>query len=539
MREGSSSKAAVRGMFVLSFAGIIAKFIAVFYTPILRNVLGLAGFGAFNKTTEVFLFVYALTSLGSQPAVAKVVSELTALDNPKGANRALKIANKFYFVLGGGVGILMMTLAIPFTNLIGIPDTAYGIIALGPCVLITAILSVYRGYMQGRNNMTAIAISQILEQIIHVVVSLLAAFILVQASENMGNVGAQIGTLVGAIFAVCYLIYVFEEDKYSEESLNEADTYKHISDKKILKKIIKYSIPITLSSGLQNFGGLVDMANVTNRLAHAGFDNNTANILYAWLGQYKTLYGVPLIIITAIGTTMLPSIARSMVLNEKKQVKRNIAEAFKLTYSISIPAAVGLSMLSQLIYISLYGDDIGYKMMVYGSFVMVLMATTQIQSVVMQGINKLYYILGTFCIGILVKIIINYIFVGITDINIYGVIIGNCFWHLIPAVLNHRKICSLMKMRMPLGRLMIKPIIASIFMAIAIYLCMLPLDFVYRFIDLTRIIAIPITVILVTVGGFVYLYSMIVMGGITKSDIEIISPKVMKFMPRFMRMKLR
>ena len=57
--------------------------------------------------------------------------------------------------------------------------------ALAPCVVITAALSSYRGYMQGKMNMKAIGVSQILEQILNVFVSLLFAFILVQFSLNM------------------------------------------------------------------------------------------------------------------------------------------------------------------------------------------------------------------------------------------------------------------------------------------------------------------------------------------------------------------
>ena len=43
----------------------------------------------------------------------------------------------------------------------------------------------------------------------------------------------------------------------------------------------------------------------------------------------------------------------------------------------------------------------------------------------------------------------------------------------------------------------------------------------------------------VIAGGFVYLYMMIVMGGIRKNDLEAISPKIIRILPRFIRKKLR
>lgn len=537
MKEQSST---AKGMFMLSFAGIMAKVMSVIYTPFLTKILGNEGYGVYSKTTEIFLFVYALSCMGAQPAVAKVVAEYTALGNHKGANRVLKVAGGFYFVFGSILALGMVLLAGPVSKMANTPESALGIKALAPCIVITSILAILRGYMQGKSEMTPIAISQIAEQFLNVVLSLLCAFILVQSSISFGNAGAQVGTSVGALFACFYIIYCYDKKRKDEEELLNSASSKKIKDKAILKKVIRYAVPITISAGLQNFGGIVDMLNVSNRLVNsAGFTESYANVLYGLLGKYKTLYGVPLVLITAIGTTALPSIAKLIVLKERKEAKKSISYAFKLAFMISIPAAVGLSMVSEEVYVALYGDSLGYKVMMYGSVILVLMSTTQIQGVVLQSINKLYYVLGTFSIGIIVKIIINYILVGITPINIYGVVVGNIFWHLIPAYLNHQEICKVMKMRMPFLRLTIKPVFASLVMAATIFLCKKPMSIIYRFVGLTRLTAIPAVLILVGIGGFVYLYLMIRIGGIMKRDIEAISPKIFRFMPRFMRIKLR
>ena len=61
----------------------------------------------------------------------------------------------------------------------------------------------------------------------------------------------------------------------------------------------------------------------------------------------------------------------------------------------------------------------------------------------------------------------------------------------------------------------------------------------YRFIPLSRWVALPVTILLVSIGGFVYLYLMVIMGGISKRDIAGISPKIMQFIPRFVRRKLK
>ena len=180
MREESS---VAKGMFILSLAGIMAKLISLFYTPFLVDILGDTGYGVYSKTTEIFVFVYALTTMGAQPAVAKVVAEYTALENPKGAIRALKVASKFYFVIGVIFALLLIAFADVIADFSETPEMAIGLMVLAPCVLITSILAVLRGFMQGKSDMKPIAISQVFEQILNVSLSLLGAFILYESSK--------------------------------------------------------------------------------------------------------------------------------------------------------------------------------------------------------------------------------------------------------------------------------------------------------------------------------------------------------------------
>lgn len=534
------SNQAARGVLALSIAGILSKIISVLYVPFLTKILGGVGYGYYAQITEVYLFVYALTTVGAQPAVAKLVSELSAKGYEKEAVKALKISRKFYGTIGCIVAVLMILLAFPLArNIKGLEGVGYGIIALAPCVIATSLLATYRGYMQGKNNMKAIAISQILEQFINVILSLLFAFIFVQSSYELGAAGGQIGTSVGAFFAFVFLIYCYQKREYEDIEISDEEVKRGISNKRILNKLIMYSIPIVMNAGIQNFGGMVDMINVKGRLMAAGFSQELATIYYGDYGLYKTIYGVPMIVITAIATTVLPSISSLRVLNDKKEIRRKIRNAFRLTLVIAIPSAVGLSVISDNIFYALFGHNRNAFLLTCGSYVLVLMAYTQIQNVILQGINKFYYILVTFAVGIVFKIIFNYIFVAIPQINIYGVLFGNTIWYLIPAILNHRLIKRTMKMKLSVVKLFIKPLISSAVMGAVVYFVQKVLGFVYNYVPQSRYTAVGFLIILIPIAGFIYGYLMILMGGIRNEDIQSISPKIIRFLPRFMRVKLR
>ena len=538
MKE-QSAQSSNRGFLILSIAGLITKVISVFYIPLLQRIIGLDGYGIYQNCYEVFLFVYAVTNLGTQPAIAKVVAELTALGKPNDAVRTLKISRTLLALVGAILTIFLMLFAFPIGNLIGNPAASYGILMLAPSIFVTSILSSYRGYFQGRSSMTAIAISQVLEQVINILISLTCAFFLVKISVAYGSAGGTIGTSIGAFVACIYMVYIYGKKRFEEDSIEAQGDKKRVRTKHIIKKLIKYGLPITLSAGLQNFGSLVDMVNVNARLAFAGFNLQQSQVLYGVLGRYKTLLSVPLIIVTALGTTVLPAVAAAMALKDKKEIRRKTTFAFRITFIITIPAAIGLSALSKEVFELLYGTDQGFELMVMGSVVLILMAVVQIQTVILQSMNKLYFVLGTFSIGIVFKIIANYILVGMPEINILGVVVGNFLWFAIPLFLNQRKLKKVLRVKIPMLRNIIKPLIASIIMAGSIFVLK---QLVSDLITITSggiILKGITTLLIIVIGGFVYLYLMLVLGGIKKSDINSISPRIFNLLPRFIRIKLK
>lgn len=96
-----------KGALALSIAGILSKVISILYTPVLKAILGDIGYGMYCQVLEVFLFVYALTTVGSQPAVAKVVAEFSALKGRKNSRKILSISMRLYFHIGIAGSLLL------------------------------------------------------------------------------------------------------------------------------------------------------------------------------------------------------------------------------------------------------------------------------------------------------------------------------------------------------------------------------------------------------------------------------------------------
>lgn len=540
MSEESSS---TKGFMILSLAGIFAKVLSAFYVPLLNKIIGVEGVGIYSRSYDIFMFVYAITSMGCQPAVAKVVAELRALGNERDAIKTLKVSRKTYGIIGGVLTILLIVLAYPIAKIGEIQNSTFAIMFLAPSIFLTAILSAYRGYFQGKNEMTGIAISQVLEQFLNIFISLLFAFCLYQISIQLGAAGGTVGTSIGAVIAILYLIYVYDKKKFEDIAYSTTTQEKKVSSKAILRKLLRYAFPITLSAGIQNFGGMIDMMNVSRRLIHAGFTQTQSDSLYGLLYNYKVLIGVPLIIVTALTTIVLPAVSRAYALKDRKAIRKNANFAFRIAFAITIPSAVGLAVLNNDVYTLLYQSDRGAYIMQFGSFILVFTAIAQLQSVILQGISQFYPMIISFSVGIVLKIVANYIFVGIPSINILGVLVGNFLCYLAPVIINHKILTKSIRYKIPLIRNCIKPIIASACMAVVIIVLKQPIAIISGFIETSRALmylyTFVYTIILVGIGGLVYLYLMIALGGIRKLDVEAMSPKIYAKLPRFIRKKLK
>ena len=201
-------KSVGRSFLILSIAGILVKVMSAAYIPLLRAIIGTTGIGIYNASYSYFVFILAITSLGAQPAVAKVVSELRALGHEEDALRAMKLARRYLAIIGAIITIAFMMLIGPIAKITKWETATLSLMFLAPTVFFSCLLATYRGYLQGIEEMKTLAISQVIEQLVNVVLSLIFAFVLVGISIEWGSAGGTVGTTIGAIVALIFILII-------------------------------------------------------------------------------------------------------------------------------------------------------------------------------------------------------------------------------------------------------------------------------------------------------------------------------------------
>lgn len=531
-------KSTGRGFLILSVASILGKLLSMVYAIILVNILGDEGQGLHATAYSVYVFLLAVTSMGAQPAITKVVTELRAIGNHEDAYRAMQITRRYLGIFGALISLLLLAFAQPIADSVKASGAVYGLMALAPAVFFVSILTVDRAYLQSVEDMKSLAVTQILEQFITIIINIVFAAILVKQSIAYGVAGGTIGATVGALITLAYTVFVFKKHKFKEEAQSHEKPKKRVSDKKILNRLFKYGLPIVMVAALQNSGTLIDAMNVKSRLMFSGLTEQMANAQFGILNRYTTLLYVPLAIVTALSMATFPKIIQAFAQRSKKDLKVHMSYAFRITYIITIPAAIALSILSKEVYMALFGKSLGSELLMYGAIVLVFMSVVQIQNTVLQGVNKLYVVLGTAGLGLLIKFVLNYVLVSITSLGILGVVISNFFAFGIPMVINHRMMQKTFRMKMPILRQSIVPILCSVVMGIALFLMQYPTERIANILGGGRLAYMLLLVPLVIIGGLIYFILMIYTGGIRRKDLNSISPKLFTMLPKFLRKQI-
>ena len=516
---------------ILAIAGILVRVLGFLYRVPLTNMIGDEGNGIYSAGYYIYTFFLVMSSAGLPVAISKMVSEKISVGQFYLAHKIFKVSLIVAFVIGLIFSLAMFFGAEKLCNIIESPDSYYTILTLSPTICIVSVMAVFRGYFQGMNTTVPTAFSQVIEQIFNAFFSVYLAYIFIDNvlySAAGGTAGTGIGALAGLIFII--LVYFLARPSIKRRIRNDKRFYKKESSKTITKNLISLAIPIITGTAIFSMTNLIDMQMVNSRLEVAGFAQNEINALYGQLtGKYVTITTLPVSISTAVATAVLPAISAGVAKKAFKDVNLKINVALRVTMIISIPAAIGIGVLGNQILKMLYPSysDGGILLQV-GSISIIFLALSQIATGILQGLGKVYVPAINALIGAIIKIPLNYFLISIPEINVTGAVISTIACYAVASLLNFRALTKATKAKPDYTSVLVKPLIASIFMAIA---CYLSYEVIYLIIEINTLV----TIISICFGVIIYFATMAFIGGIRQDDLEFIpmGGKISRFLGRY------
>lgn len=557
MKAQSTSKGAA----ALSIANIVVKLLSLLYVPVLIDILTRPGHGTYSFAYEIFVFAYIVLTEGFARGVTKLVSELETSKEESRILTSFREALKIMFVLGGITALLIFIFAPQIAEMGNSPASYLAIRALAPALLTTSLVSVYRGYFQGRMYMKPYAYSQVIEHIFNVSLSLLFAYYFetrFYTPEHTYSVfGGAFGTTVASLISLLFLMYVY---KYKDTTKDGVAPIADSSERKEIISILKqYSVPLTLGALFQQLGNLVDVFNVKNRLfvsevtaMNAGIAGvldkiNTenlnsegivkliesrANAQFSMLSTYKTMIGVPIGLVVALTMAILPALARHYANRDYNNLSKDYNTSMKVGLLFVMPASFGLMGSAFEITRALYPDVFKVEYMsamvlFVGALATILMSVSLIQTVALQSTGYYKDSLKPLILGVVVKVILNYFLVAIPAIQIYGAVISTYIAYIVTVIYSEYLIKNKLKVHVSVKEYIGKLVSASIVM----FIVLMGIHFLTYGLNLSRLPASILLVFQIIFGAAVYVYVIIRNGAVRKSDIMALSPRIADRIP--------
>ena len=147
-------------------ASLVVKVIGAFFQIPLQNLIGgekSPAFGMFSAAYRIYTAMLVISTVGLPAALSKMVAEATARGREHEVRRIVRVAAGIFVPVGALCSLALFFGAGTFAAWIKSEDSRLAVMASAPSVLMVAVLSVFRGYYQGRSNMVPTAVSQVIE----------------------------------------------------------------------------------------------------------------------------------------------------------------------------------------------------------------------------------------------------------------------------------------------------------------------------------------------------------------------------------------
>ncbi|MCL2114937.1 MAG: flippase [Methanobrevibacter sp.] len=451
-----SSKLA-RGSFLILIGNIVFRVGGYIYRFLMASLLGPASYGILTITLQFQGIFQVLSAAGLPPAIAKYISEYTALDEEILARQTIYTSLKIMIFLGIFFGLLMFFFVAPWlaNDFFNKPEALVPLQFVGLITPFSVIVGAFRGSFQGVYKMEYILATRTVEQIFMIVFATLLVLL------GLSAAGAVLGSVLGFVASAVLSVIIFLKymGKYIPQPKKE-HKFPMKEELKLAKRLVFFAIPVTVTA-LAEMGIYSICTFVMGKFLASNF--------IGYFGAADPIARLPLVISISVATTILPASSAAFSTKNQDLLNKYVLSAFKYGMIFVIPLCIGIAMFSGPIMSLVYFTRAEYilggtalSILVVG---MTFYSMFAISSSIVQGIGNPRIPMYILLFGAAITVILNWIMVPLYGIE-GGALATSiaCFIMMIPML---QQTFKLTKVKFPYS-VFGKIIIASLIMGVII-----------------------------------------------------------------------
>ena len=463
---------------ILAMASMIVRVFGLLYRAPLTAIIGDEGNGYYGTAYNIYTIILMVSSYSMPSAISKLMAQKLAVGEYRNANRVFRCA-LMYGVLVGFVGSGLLFFGARFL----VPDVAVCVLQVfAPTVFLFGILGSMRGYFQARGSMVPTSVSQILEQLANAVVSIAAAWLLMQTAvgadptrrAQLGAMGSALGTGAGVLIALLFMVFCFRRSKEGRkaEILSDA-TGKEEKYRIFLRDTILVITPFMLSGVIMNLTTSLNQTIYMRMLIDLkGAGETATTTLYGiFSNKAVVISNIPISIATAVSSAIIPGISAAYARRDETGARRQVGNAIRITSIIAIPSAVGLAVLARPITMLMFPQmeslELASSLLSLLAVTVIFYSISTITNAALQSIGRMNLPLVSAGIALVVQTVVLVLLLRFTDLDVRALVLVSILYSVMIFAVNQYYLRRFLGIRQDVRRDYLQPLVCAALMGAA------------------------------------------------------------------------
>ena len=413
----------LKGTLVLTLAGFATRVIGFLYKIFLSKVMGTEWLGIYQLVFPVYGIAFTIYATGIQTAISRLIAAEMGRRNHKNIGKILRSG----ILLSISIALILSFLLYKFSDTVALhfllePRSASSLRILALVFPFCGITSCINGYYYGLKKAGVPASTQLIEQIIRVIVVYTAAFTVGKDNFRVTCEMAVIGLVIGEIASSLYNFISIFITKSPKDMLYLGPNLSAVTlrRRQILKNILTLSIPLSTNRLLINILHSVEAVLIPTMLRRSGL--NTAEAL----STYGTLVGMsipfimfPTAVINSLAVLLLPTVSEAQAMDNNDMIGRTTSVSIKYSLIIGIMSTGIFLLFGNNLGISIFNSEEAGRYLIVLAWICPLIYIATTLGSIINGLGKAHITFINSIVGTIAKIVIIIILIPHRGIDGY------------------------------------------------------------------------------------------------------------------------
>lgn len=314
----------VMSTIILLTGGFLSKFLGFVLRIIITRQIGTEGIGLYSLVMPTFGLFITIATFSYPVAISKIISA-----RGKSSKKAIFSIIPISIILNLFTLLIIFLISKPLANIFLKDQRLYiPLLSIGFTLPFIGLSSIIKGYYWGKQRMGIYILSNIVEQIVRIIVLIFLIPKVIKVSLVLTiSLIIIVNVLSETSSIIVMLLGLPKGVKITKEDLRPSKEY--------IKDIMNICVPSTSSKIVGSISHFLEPIVLINVLSYVGYSNNYIVTEYGIVNGYSlALLLIPQFFTMSISTSLIPELSKSYSIGDIKNCKKRLFQITGLSLMI-------------------------------------------------------------------------------------------------------------------------------------------------------------------------------------------------------------